>query len=35
MRKEKSFPLRHKIEVFERKELESGIQAMELEWVLI
>ena len=35
MRKEKSFPLRKKVVLFERKELESAIQATELDWVLI
>ena len=35
MRKEKSFPPRKKVVLFERKELESAIQATELDWVLI
>lgn len=35
MRKEKSFPPRNKVVLFERKQLESAIQATELDWVLL
>lgn len=35
VRKDTSFPLRYEVIAFKRKELESAIETMELEGILI